>query len=162
MSGIEVAGAKGNIPDPEELYGRLNSIGEGSVVALNPELVCGIDHLLAAAVHAMRAFEQGTNSSSSLGLETILYASGERQIVKALDKMGISPGSQTVALVLFDLDPDSIIEDLGLKRDDCVLECTRMKLIAYGIPEEELNAIPLDMAIDLVLERVAFVELIKR
>jgi KEOPS complex subunit Cgi121 len=162
MSGILVAGARGKIPDPEELYGRLNCLEEGSVVALNPEMVCGIDHLLTAAFHAKRAFERRTNSSSSLGLETILYASGERQIVKALDKMGILPGSQAVALVLFDLDPNSIIEGLGLKRDDGVLECTSMKLREYGIPDEELDALPLDMALDLVLERVAFVDLIKR
>ena len=162
MSGIEIAGARGKIPDPEELYGKLNSFGEGSVVALNPEMVCGIDHLLTAAEHAKRAFERETNSSSSLGLETILYASGERQIVKALGKMGVLPRSQAVALVLFDLDPDSIIEGLGLKRDDGILECTCMKLRAFGIPQEELDALPLDMAIDLVLERVAFVELIKR
>jgi KEOPS complex subunit Cgi121 len=162
MSGIEVAGARGQIPDPDELYGQLNSIGEGSVVALNPEMVCGIDHLLSAAEHAVRAFERGTNSSSSLGLETVLYASGERQIVKALDKMGVRPGSQAVALVLFDLDPDRVIEKLDLKRDDEILDCTRSKLREFGIPKEELDALPSDMAIDLVLERVAFVELIKR
>ena len=162
MKGIEIVGAKGKVSDPEELYLTLQRMGHGSAAVMNPDKVCGKEHLMSAATHAQRAFERGNNSSSSLGLETVLYASGERQISRALEKMGLIPGSEEVALVLFDLDPDDAIEGLGMARDDGVLECTLEKLRAFGITDEELNAVPRELMCDLVLERVAFVEIIKR
>lgn len=162
MKGIEIVGAKGKVSDPEELYLTLHRMGEGSAAAMNSKKVCGKEHLMSAATHAQRAFERGTNSSSSLGLETVLYASGERQISRALEKMGLLPGSEEVALVLFDLDPDEAIRGLGMARDDGILECTLEKLKAFGITDEELDAVPQELIGDLVLERVAFVEIVKR
>ena len=160
MSAIEVAGARGRF-SPENLYANLNDMG-GPAVAIDPRMVCGRDHLVSAAEHALRAFERGTNSSSSLGLETVLYASGERQISRALEKMGLKPGREEVALVLFDLVADQVIETLGMVRDDSLLECTREKLLAFGIAQEELDTVPPELAGELVLESVAFVEMIKR
>jgi len=161
MSNIEVIGARGHVTDPEELYRSLNGM-EGTVVALDPGMVCGKDHLSSAATHAERAFQRGTNSSSSLGIETVLYASGERQISRALDRMAVPRGATEVALVLFDLDPERLLDLLDMERDDALLECTVEKLLAFGIGRDEIGSVPEEMRDELVLERVAFVEMLKR
>ncbi len=161
MAAIDVAGARGTVTDPEAMYRALNGM-EGTVAALDPRMVCGRDHLLSAARHAVRAFARGSNSSSNLGLETILYASGERQISRALSKMGVTEGAEGVALVIFDTAPEEVIGSLGMTRDDGLLECTVRKLLAYGISKEEMESVPGDLGADLVLERVAFVEMLKR
>jgi len=161
MAAIEVAGARGAVTDLEAMYRALNEM-DGTVAALDPRMVCGSEHLLSAARHAVRAFARGSNSSSSLSLETILYASGERQISRALSKMGVTEGAEGVALVIFDAAPKEVIGSLGMRRDDELLECTVHKLLAYGISKEEMKSVPGDLRADLVLERVAFVEMLKR
>jgi KEOPS complex subunit Cgi121 len=161
MTGIEVIGARGPVDVPDQLYQRLNGMN-GMVVALDPGMVCGREHLLSAAQHARRAFERGTNSSSNLGIETILYASGERQISRALDKMGIAEGATGIALVIYDASPDEVLDALGMERDDNLLDCALEKLLAFGIKEEEMDSLPEELRGDLILERVAFVEVLKR
>ncbi|MCG7845347.1 MAG: hypothetical protein MIO90_07955, partial [Methanomassiliicoccales archaeon] len=62
---------------------------ETEFVLMDADKVCGPDHLESAVIHARRAFEQGTAASNTLGMEVMLYASGERQISKAKKKMGL-------------------------------------------------------------------------
>jgi len=162
MTEIEVAGALGPVESPEGLLDSLKEMNQGSILPLNPDLVCDRDHLLSAAMHAERAFRTGTNSASTLTMETLLYASGERQISKATAKMGVRPHSERIALVTFDVPVDEVISALGMRRDDSVLDCSPEKLREFGIADEEMSTLPEGKARDLVLERVAFVDLIKR
>lgn len=145
--------------DPPRMLEALRALGEGA--AVDADLVCGRDHLQSAAMHALRSFDRGANACSTLGMETVLYASGERQISKALVKMGLRPGAERVALALFDADADAVLQTLGLRRDDAVLEPSVEKAKRFGISEAELRAVPPDRYPDLVLERVAFVDLAK-
>ena len=55
---------------------------EGDGVRMNPGMVAGKDHVLSAARHAERAFSKGTNRSTTLLSEIILYATWERLISK--------------------------------------------------------------------------------
>jgi tRNA threonylcarbamoyladenosine modification (KEOPS) complex Cgi121 subunit len=95
-------------------------------------------------------------------METLLYASGERQITKAMKKVGLRPGAERVALVLFDVeDVGAVLCALELRRDDAVLEPSLEKARRFGITEQELRAVTHDKYQELVLERVAFVDLSK-
>jgi tRNA threonylcarbamoyladenosine modification (KEOPS) complex Cgi121 subunit len=77
--------------------------------------------------------------------------------------MGVKNGTTNFALVLFDCDdPGEVLRRLRMIKDDLVLLPSREKAIAYGIEGEELNTVPDRQATDLVLERVAFVEILKR
>jgi len=144
------------------LLRRASSI-EAEVALLDADKVCGLDHLGSAVLHARRAFERGTNASNTLAMEVILYASGERQITKAKRKMGLHAGTERVAVVLLgDGDLDQVLDLLGLRRDDGLLDCTPLKLEAFGLEPRELEAVGAERAQDLVLEKVAFVELLKR
>jgi len=162
MAKVDIVGAIGKVDDPEVLVAKLRSIGGGEGAAMNADLVCGRDHLCSAAMHALRAFRRGDRSASTLAVETMLFASGERQISKALKKIGLRPGAERIALVLFEVqDADAAVEALGLARDDKVLEASREKAVRFGITEAELDAVPPGRHQDLVLERVAFAGLPK-
>jgi KEOPS complex subunit Cgi121 len=157
-----VLGARGQVGDVEAFIDALRQLNGGEGLALDADMICGKDHLVSAAMHATRAFERGDNVSGSVVLETQLYASGERQISKAMKKMGIKLGMERIALVFFNVeDPNAALERLGLVRDDDVLDASVEKAIRFGISPDELKAVPEDMVEDLVLERVAFVRMNK-
>lgn len=156
---VEILGARGRAADPETRLAAVPELGE--VQLLDARLVCGRDHLVAAAEHAQRAMREGTNVAKSLAVEFVLYASGERQINDAIAKMGIREDTTEFAIAMFGGDPAQALEALRLTPDDAVLAPTPAKLRSYGIAEAELTAVPPDRGSDLVLERVALVDLLK-
>jgi len=162
MSDYEIVGARGEVHGLSQLLNRLQSARRGHVLALDAGMICGREHLESAVEHALRAFARGTNSANDIMMETMLYASGERQISKAREKMSVKEGADNVALVLFGASKDDVLKITGLEEDDAVLECSRSKLIRFGIEPGELDAAPSGRTSDLALERVAFVEILKR
>src|SRR3989304_4798972 len=121
--------------------------------------VVGRDHLLSALEHARRAMDQGTNTTGSLEMEFLLYASGERQISKAIDLTGVRAGRPFVAVLGGPFIAD-VLERFGWTRDDRFLGAGTVKRRNIGFaPAEIRSAGP--AATDLVLERVARVDLIK-
>ncbi len=145
---------------PEERLAVARKLGD--LQLLDARLVCGRDHLLSAAEHAQRAMHEGTNAAKTLAVEFVLYASGERQIADALAKMGVRRDTTEFALVLFGgSDAEEVLAALGLRRDDAVLDFSSAKLAAFGITAKEIESVPPGRAADLVLERVALVDLTK-
>ena len=173
---ITVIGAKGTIQDVEVFLQQLLAFSteENLVIqALDAAVVYGKDHLISATQHAQRAFEQHTNSTNTLALEILLYAAGERQIQKAIKKMGVKKGKQTIAFVIvgktkrstkgkpFDTIRDSLLQMLALTGDDTVLEGTNDTLKRFGITDQEKRSVPEDHYGDLILEKIALVDVIK-
>jgi len=157
---VHILGATGPARDPDSRLAVARTLDE--IQLLDARRVCGCDHLLAAYEHAQRAMREGTNLAKTLAVEFVLYAAGERQISDAIRKVGIRDDTEEFALVTFGgLQPDEVLRALDLSRDDRVLEPSRQKLRAFGITELELTSVPLDRASDLVLERVALVDLFK-
>lgn len=162
MLKIDVLGVRGYVQDAKFFISSLRSIDGGEGLALDADMICGKDHLISATMHASRAFERGVNASTSIAMETMLYASGERQISKANKKMGVKVGCERIALVLFDVpDPQRVLRERHLEQDDSVLDASVEKALRFGISHEEMRAVPADRFEDLVLERVAFVGLHK-
>jgi KEOPS complex subunit Cgi121 len=162
MAEYEIVGGRARAIDPDRLLGQLQSLKHGRALVLDAGMICGREHLESAVEHAIRAFERDTNSANDIMMETMLYASGERQISKAREKMGLRVSSEGVALVLFGAHKDDVLLITGLEEDESVLECNEDKLARFGIGARELEAAPPGKAKDLVLERVAFVEILKR
>jgi KEOPS complex subunit Cgi121 len=162
MSDFQIVGARGLISDPRSAVERLQLLREGSVLALNADLICGAEHLQSAVEHAFRSFDQLRSACNNITMECLLYASGERQISKAQEKMGIKKGTERVALVLFGPSTEDALSALHLVRDDSVLEASVEKALRFGVDRKEIDALGLDRASDLVLERVAFVDILKR
>jgi KEOPS complex subunit Cgi121 len=141
------------------------------IQVLDAELVFGKLHLVSAYDHAVRALAQGTNATESLGLETLLYASGESQIQKALAKMGVKPETTCIAVVIasnedslvtIDTVLSSFLQSTGFVRDDGVLEGDRETLRRFGISNQEVLTVSPGRYGDLILERVAMVDVLKR
>ena len=129
--------------------------------------VCGTVHLESAYLHANRAVERGNNLARTVLVEWVLCAAGVRQVDVAFRLAGIHPGTDTFAIMLIaddDLVPTedqigSLLNTIGLQRDDDVLECTEEALRTLGVGDAELAAVPRDSWPDLALERVALLEL---
>jgi tRNA threonylcarbamoyladenosine modification (KEOPS) complex Cgi121 subunit len=63
--------------------------------------IAGKEHLEIAAINASHALKSGINISRSLAMETLLYASAQRQIDAAIAKIGVSGDSEIVGFVAF-------------------------------------------------------------
>ena len=134
---------------------------------LDADAVCGPVHLESAFLHANRAMGKGNNLARTLLIEWVLCAAGVRQVDVAFKRVGIKPGSETFAILLI-ADDDlvateeqvtSLLETIGLERDDGVLECNEEALRNLGVGDAELGAVPRKSWPDLALERVALLEL---
>ena len=152
MADVTVIGIRCERPF-DEIIEHFRSLG-GDAVLMNPEYVCGRDHILSAVMHAERAFEHNTNRSRTLLTETILYAAGERQISKALEKM--MPKTNEMATAVFGV-KDLCLERIDAVSDDRIIECTNKKLNDLGI--DRFEGISCE---DLVLEMVAVMDIQKQ
>lgn len=161
---IVTVGLKGEVSDPEALLNVARDCcrSDGSVQLMRSSMVFGRIHLESAADHAIRSFEQGRNSSKSLATEALLYASGSRQIDRAVEKMGIRRGDSEIALVAFGgFDLMEFLEKTNLVQDESVLEGDASMLSDFGITKKEISSVPKSKVFDVVLERVALVDLLK-
>jgi len=173
---ITVFGARGTITDIDGFLSRLQRFSQENdlvIQVFDARVVYGKDHLLSATTHALRAFQEGTNATKSLPLEMLLYAAGERQIHKAIKKMGVKHGEQQIAFVLIDHKKKSsrgeitamVIPKLfrlfHLRYDEGVLEGNRDTLKRFGITPQEIRTTPKARYGDLILEKIAMVDIIK-
>lgn len=164
---IKIIGAKGNVnvKSALKIAEVLSKKWKSEIVLLDAELVFGIEHLVSAYEHAKRAFKSNTNIAKTFPMEMLLYASGERQISKAIEKMGIKDGMSEIAIALIDRPTNAQISELlsvlKIERNDTVLMSNERNLEAFGITKKELSTVPKQKRSKLVLEKVAFVDLLK-
>ncbi|MCW4047546.1 MAG: KEOPS complex subunit Cgi121 [Candidatus Bathyarchaeota archaeon] len=140
----------------------------------NADLVATWEHLYFAALNALTAFRSKRNISKSLAMETMLYASAQRQIKKALAQMGVKCGVSNVAVVVLGESPElvdatlaAVSKRVGVVADESVLGLSSEKLQgirrAFGITETELNAVMTkddvkQAVVNLVIERMALLQ----
>jgi len=134
---------------------RLRSQGY-QIQAFDASLVVSADHLWYAAQKAMQAMSQGRNVARDLGIEILRYASGQRQIGKAL-QMGITQETERVAVVAVGDIEEELLAGL-VEQDGRYISFDRGRVMAYfEISDIELEAAGNERIADLVLERVALV-----
>ena len=148
----ELIGIRGPVPF-EDLVAHFTSLG-GDVILMDPDMVCGREHVMSAVMHAERAFSNGTNRSKTILTEILLYCAWERQIGKALSKMRPKEGRDEYVALLIDVD-DPHLDEIGMVRDDSLYEPTEWKCEKLGLRSCFLS--PVDQA----LENVAMVDLMK-
>ena len=168
---IKIVGAKGNIDKVDNFLEQIGSFSQNNNViiqAFDADLIYGKNHLISAYEHAKRAMEQKTNTTNSLEMETLLYASGERQLKLAIPKMGIKKGKTNVAFILINQKTKSLdnlannmFKYLDLTRDDQVLNGDKKTLKKFGISETEIKTVMKTKYGHLILEKVAKVDIIK-
>ncbi len=133
---------------------------------LRADRVVGVDHLRSAAMHAQRAMNEGRNHADRLEVEFTRYAAGQRQIRKALDHMGVADGCPQAVVCAFGAKrADAIayfIDFLGLKTDDAVMDASPAKLEQFGITATQMEATTPSRRLELALEAVAAVDLMRK
>jgi len=121
------------------------------VQLFDPNLIAGLDHIYFAALNALKAFEEGRNISKDLAVEILLYASGQHQISKAIQLLGIKPSSQEVAVLVLSETCEKALEALDvvsqlLQGEQCdgIIDVTKKKAnkikSAFNIKDTEVKA----------------------
>jgi KEOPS complex subunit Cgi121 len=170
----EIAGFKGVEVNGIEAF--LDAMNRDKLVGVeaqffDADLVATWQHLYFALLNALTAFKNEENLSKSLSMETILFASGRRQIRKATQLFGVKPGSRNVAVLVVGGKAEVVqnaLEEIsrliGGQPDDSVLELSRKKMErirrVFDISEAELGTVmegdDVEKAlVDLVAERMA-------
>ena len=173
---ITILGVQGTIKNVDSFIQQLLQFSNEEhlvIQAFDATVIYSKDHLISAATHAKRAFLQGTNATNSLSLEILLYAAGERQIQKAIKKVGVKKGEQQIVFLITDSADQKgkksidkavirrILKTFQLTTDEQELKADRETLKRFGITEIELSTIPEEKYGDLILEKIALVDVIK-
>ncbi len=147
-------------------------VKEAHVQFLDAKLIAGRQHLYFAALNALKAFEKKRNISSSLAIEALLYASAQRQIRRALEKLGIKQDSSQIAVLIIaetKQEMDNCLNTVSRlicgEHNDSVLELTEEKSEEikklFSISDLEIEAklrrkgLEKEALADLVIEHVA-------
>lgn len=163
---IAIAGVRGPLRLDDVLFQAKKSSRIAPLQVVRADRVLGADHVHSAATHARRAMAEGRNHAKTLEVEFVRYLAGERQVKAALDKVGIpDAGTDTGVVVAFgDHRADAVrhyLHALGLDEDDAVLRPSESKLLDFGITAQQLAATTPSRRMDLVLEAVAAVDLMR-
>jgi KEOPS complex subunit Cgi121 len=165
---IQVFGARGEVDDLEGLLKKVTEASDrfaAHIQLVDATKVYGKEHLEMAARKAIRAFKEGRNFAKTLPVEVLLYASGKRQISEAMGFMGVHPGRSQLGIVAIGMKESPVPDDLpgllGLERDDAVLDGTDQVLDAFGISREARSTVPKERWPELVLEKVAMLDVEK-
>jgi tRNA threonylcarbamoyladenosine modification (KEOPS) complex Cgi121 subunit len=159
------------IKNPKALVGAVSvAVAPHLAQIVDAKKVAGREHLFMAAVNASKSTETGMAVSKSITVETLLYASAQDQITKAIRMLGVSPKSTTVALIVFAHSQEEVelayimaAKHLG-EEDDRVLEIDDLKVESlketYEVGDEELEVVGGPEALGrLIVERGALLSL---
>ncbi|MFC1787497.1 KEOPS complex subunit Cgi121 [Halobacteriota archaeon] len=135
------------------------------IQVLDADRIASREHISFAVEKAKRAMHDGRNIAKDLGIEILLYASGKRQIEQAMS-MGVHPGKNSVAIVIIGDDTKGASTNIKtIIHEAPVLDytkCKKRKLIkTFDITEAEIRAVGEDKIPELVLERVALLDVMK-
>ena len=170
---LEITGYKNISFDKAEIFLKTNRKQTKQNVDIqffDAELIATQEHLYFASLNTLQAFKNKTNLSKSPAMETLLYASAERQIQKAIKRCGIKPQTKNMAVAIIGEDPkqmqntiDALNKGINSEPDVSVLEMTKTKETkikkAFKITNEELKTVANNnqkkTIINIVIEQVA-------
>jgi tRNA threonylcarbamoyladenosine modification (KEOPS) complex Cgi121 subunit len=153
---------------------RTKSLNVDAVQFFDARLIATWQHLYFATINALTAFANKTNISNNLAMETLLYASAQRQIRKATETFGIKRTTKNIAVLVLTKDQKSASDALDFVKkltsaelDDKVLDISPEKFIGikrfFGISDVEMSAklerkgLEKETLVDLVIEHGALV-----
>jgi KEOPS complex subunit Cgi121 len=153
------------VDDVDEFLHRLkekSSKNNQVIQVLNADKLAGEEHIRFAVEKAVTSFEKGTNIANDLAKEIMLYAAGTRQINRAV-KLGIHKGKNNIVLVAVGEKPDLLgFDDITPAPVLGYTESKKKELMdIFNITDEEIKVVGADRIPELVLERVALVDVMK-
>ena len=130
---------------------------------IDSTLLYGTEHIEFAHKIAVNAFGRDENISSDLFVETIVRASGQRQIKKAMKMYGLKDSNSIV--VFGEKIPTDLLIRIDGKEFEIKMDAQKIKMLksAFFLSQNELYGAAnseLDVIADLIKERVALAHLI--
>lgn len=138
------------------------------IICFNADMIAGKRHVESAVLHAVRSFRRGDAISNTLEMEALLYAAGSRQcnvaasfgIRKGENRLWVCcypPGGgvwETLTTILQLQDRDTW-EGIDQKKQEKLMQI-------FEITPAELDSLDnTDRIVDLVLERVALLDVLR-
>jgi tRNA threonylcarbamoyladenosine modification (KEOPS) complex Cgi121 subunit len=172
---VEVTGYRGIWFETAETYLKTNRKHPQNVEIqfFDADLTATPQHLYFAALNAIEAFSQKTNISKTLAMETMLFASAQGQIQKAIQQAGINAETKNMAVIIIgdnskqvDLALELVTKAVDAPQDETVLDLTEDKIVkikkAFAISDRELQSATRGKSLEeaiaaLVIERMALV-----
>jgi KEOPS complex subunit Cgi121 len=166
---FEIRTVSFNVEDLEKFLSWLREVSQRNgvnIVCFNADLIAGYGHVFSALAHAERALKNGSLISSSFEIEALLYASGSRQCQEAV-KFGVHQGLNNCYLCIY---PENSMAWSELSKEipissenwEIITAEKKNRLISvFGITKEEIEVTGEDRLKDLILERVALLEVYK-
>ncbi len=162
---VAAAGVLGSLKLDDLLFTARKACRIAPLQVVRDAAVLGEAHLRSAALHSHRSFAEGRNHADRPEVEFLRYLTGQRQIKRALARAGVQDGAgSAVVVALGERRLDALqyfVDYLGLREDDRLLEPTTEKLAAFGFSEAMLQSTTKARHLDLVLEAVAGVDLLR-
>ncbi len=141
-----------HVEDPETLLRELRrKLENAQIQVVRADMIAGNEHLSLVASFVSRATKRGRMRSKSLAMEFLIYLSGQSQISKAIQTVGVekdTPEVVVIAISGFQVQFDerrienACAQLFGGARNDAVIEVgssTKMRKLcdAFGISERE-------------------------
>jgi len=155
--------SEGMVNDPASFINEIRTIGNRfntAIVCFDAERLVGKSHAIMALKQARRAIDTKTAISNSFEMESLLYAAGTRQCNSAV-LFGLHSGKNCLYVCCCP-PSEGVWTDLGhllnFKEDpgeSLSSEKVSRLMTLFGITHEELSAVGQNRLKDLVLERVA-------
>ena len=149
------------------ILAAISSKNNITIQALDADKIAGERHIRFAVKKATDAMEAHTNVANDFGVEIMRYAAGERQIEKAFS-MGLHDGENRVVFVLVGeeqsllLASNALLEIIDEKPLIDYSPSKRESIISqFNITESEIEAVGEDKISELVIERIALVDVLK-
>ena len=174
---MNVFGFEGSIKSVDLFMENIQDWSQKHQVCLqvvDANLVFDATHLISAGMHAIRAYHEQRMATNSLAMEVLLYAAGERQITLAIQKCGVTLDTKSIAVICIckediseakgKIQEEEILEffhDFGFTRNDDVLKGSEETLIQFGLSSEEIQTVSKAKYGQLILEKVARVDILK-
>lgn len=162
---MEIFSGKINAENVSKTLSKVNGIADKTnsvIVLFDADKTAGIEHIKSAVVHAKRAFDEKRNIARSLAMEILVYASGQRQCSLAT-KFGLHEGENSVYVLIVDGDESEAKTEILKIVSECPVNLPNEKTLKeeFQITDEELEVAGKERIIELVLERVALIDMWK-
>lgn len=137
----------------------------------NASFIASWQHIFFAVINAKLSFKNQKNISKSIDIETLLYASAQHQINKAIQKIGIKPDTRNIAIVIVVKEEEqipnvllNITKYIGNNQDEAIIGFSNEKqkkiVDIFEISENEIESVLKDDNIfeaikNIIIERMA-------
>jgi KEOPS complex subunit Cgi121 len=154
------------IENRDSILQKIRTIAESfdtHIICFNADMLAGKRHALSALHHAVRSFHNGSMVSNTLEMEALLYSSGSRQCSVAAS-FGVHDGDNSMFVCCYPSrhgiwDALMPLLDITDQEWDCIGSQKQAYLMdLFGITPEEIDTGSGDRIVELVLERIALLE----